>query len=108
MAKYLLIESRDPLSSGDVATYYELAENLKAEGNDVTLFLVENAVLPARRSPISEKLTALSSAGVEVLADAFSLKERGIDNARLAEGISEAPIETVVDRLANGDKAIWH
>ena len=50
MAKYLLIESRDPFDSNDVANFHELATGLIREGNEVTLFLVQNGVLPARRS----------------------------------------------------------
>ena len=52
MAKYLLIESRDPFDSNDVANYYNLASGLAAAGNDVTLFLVQNGVFPARNSAI--------------------------------------------------------
>jgi hypothetical protein len=37
MAKYLLIESRDPFESNDVGYYYELAMGLEG-GNEVTLF----------------------------------------------------------------------
>ena len=47
MSKYLLIESRDPCESGDVGNYFELAQGLAGDGNDVTLFLVQNGVLPA-------------------------------------------------------------
>jgi hypothetical protein len=43
---------------------------------------------------------------VTVLADDFSLQERGI--AKLAEGVTAAPIDVVVDHLAAGHKAIWH
>ena len=107
MAKYLLIESRDPFET-DVSAYLDLAANLKKEGNEVTLFLVQNGVLPARKSARSETLSKLAQAGVEVLADDFSLRERGIAAARLAPGVKAAPIETVVDQLAEGRKALWH
>ena len=50
MAKYLLIESRDPFDSGDVGEFYELAAGLAQDGNEVTFFLVQNGVLPAARS----------------------------------------------------------
>ena len=89
MATYLLIESRDPFDSNDVSNFYELATGLSQEGNQVTLFLVQNGVLPARRSVHSAALTTLAQSGVQVLADDFSLRERGIDQARLAEGITE-------------------
>lgn len=50
MASYMLIESRDPFEVNDVAYFYDLASSLKSRGNDVTLFLVQNGVLPARQS----------------------------------------------------------
>ena len=108
MAKYLLIESRDPFDCNDVTHNYDLAKSLKADGNEVTLFLVQNGVLPARRSTQSAPLIDLAKAGVEVLADEFSLKERGIQTDRVVDGVKSAPLETVIDQLADGRKAIWH
>ncbi|HEV8321218.1 MAG TPA: DsrE family protein [Myxococcota bacterium] len=108
MAKYLLIESRDPFETNDVAYYYDLAAGLAKDGNEVTLFLVQNGVLPARKSTRSGALTALVSAGVKVLADEFSLRERGIAAARLLSGVSPAKIDVVVDQLEEGRKALWH
>jgi predicted peroxiredoxin len=108
MAKYLLIESRDPFDSNDVSFCYELATGLKQAGHEVTLFLVQNGVMPARRSTQSQRLTQLAKAGVEVLADDFSLRERGIVSKRLAEGIKPAPLETVIDGMAEGRKVMWH
>ena len=46
--------------------------------------------------------------GVEVLADEFSLRERGIAAGKLTEGVRAAPLAMVVDQLAEGRKAIWH
>ena len=111
MAGYLLIESRDPFDSSDVANFLALAEGLSKAGNTVTLFLVQNGVLPARhgaRSATLAALAALAGNGVEVLADAFSLQERGISANRLLPGIKAAPLDIVVDRLADGCKALWH
>jgi sulfur relay (sulfurtransferase) complex TusBCD TusD component (DsrE family) len=106
MAQYLLIESRDPFESNDVSYYYELAKSLAEGGNQVTLFLAQNGVLPARPSARSAALGALAQSGVTVLADDFSLRERGI--TKLADGISPAPIDVVVDHLAAGHKTLWH
>lgn len=107
MTKYLLIESRDPFETSDVDYYYDLALTL-AKNTEVTLFLVQNGVLPARRSAKSAHLTKLTKAGVQVLADEFSLRERGISANRLADGIQPAPLDVVVDQLAEGRKALWH
>jgi len=108
MDKYLLIESRDPFDSQVVARQYELAVNLVKEGNQVTLFLVQNGVLSARRGGQSELLTRTAGAGVQVLADDFSLRERGITANRLAQGVKAASLSVVIDQLAEGRKAIWH
>lgn len=108
MAKYLLIESRDPFDSNDVDNFYGLASGLAQDGNDVTLFLVQNGVLPARPSSKSAALSAVAGTGVEVLADEFSLSERGISSSNLTSGVASAPLDVVVDQLADGRKAIWH
>src|SRR5262245_41850613 len=106
MASYLLIETRDPFESNDVAYYCDLARGLADAGNQVTLYLVQNAVFAARPAARSTALKSLAGSGVTVLADDFSLRERGITS--LADGVEIAPIETVVDRMEAGDRTIWH
>jgi hypothetical protein len=108
MTGYLLIESRDPFDSADVDNFYDLAAGLADAGNPVTLFLVQNGVLPARHGAKSGLLAALAADGVEVLADEFSLRERGISPNRLVAGVRTAPLDVVVERLADGRKALWH
>ena len=108
MAKYLLIESRDPFDSNDVANYWELACDLVAEGNEVTMFLVQNGVFSARPCARSEALERLIQSDVRVLADEFSLRERGMAADRLVKGVDAAPLDVVVDELETGTRAIWH
>ena len=108
MAKYLLIESRDPFENNVVARQYDLAANLVKEGNEVTLFLVQNGVLPARPGNCSSLLGNAARAGVQVLADDFSLRERGIAANKLADGVTAAPLSVVIDQLADGRKTLWH
>ena len=108
MPKYLLIESRDPFDSNDTGFCSDLARQLAAAKNEVTVFLVQNGVLPARAGAKAGGLTQLTGAGISVLADSFSLKERGIDAARLANGVKAAPLDTVLDALAEGAQVIWH
>jgi predicted peroxiredoxin len=108
MAKYLLIESRDPFDWSSVAYCYDLAKGLAKEGNQVTLFLVQNGVLAARHGARSDALSSVAKAGVEVLADDFSLRERGITQSRLVSGVKAAPLDVVIDQLAQGHKVIWH
>jgi predicted peroxiredoxin len=108
MSRYVLIESRDPFDSSDTRFCGELAQQLAAAKNDVTLFLVQNGVLPARPGARSADLAQLAGSGVRVLADSFSLRERGIDERRLASGVAAASLATVLDALAEGAKVIWH
>jgi hypothetical protein len=108
MSKYMLIESRDPFDSNDVAFSYELATGLVKAGHEVTLLLVQNGVLPARRGAKADGLTAVMKTGVKVLADDFSLSERGIDRSRLLAGVEPAAIDVAVDHLAAGHKTLWH
>jgi intracellular sulfur oxidation DsrE/DsrF family protein len=107
MTRFMLIASRDPFEASDVLDYYDLAAALARTGG-VTLFLVQNGVLPARPSTWSPRLAALDAMGVRVLADEFSLRERGIDAARLAQGVAAAPLEAVIEHLAEGCKVLWH
>ncbi len=106
--RYLLIASEDPFTSKGIETFYALARDLVGAGLPVTLFLVQNGVLPTRRSPSSPALTALAEGGVRVLADAFSLRERGIPGERLAEGVKVAALDQVIEALAEGAKVLWH
>ena len=108
MANYLLIESRDPYDSNDVRFCCDLAKQLKKQGEAVTVFLVQNGVLPSRVGARADGLSELTKEGVEILADEFSLRERGIPADRLMAGIKSAPLDVVIDRLADGCKAIWH
>jgi sulfur relay (sulfurtransferase) complex TusBCD TusD component (DsrE family) len=108
MASYLLIESRDPFESNDVPRFYELAASLARAENDVTLFLIQNGVLAARARETGSPFADLGRSGVKVLADDFSLRERGIPAARLSPGVAPATVDVIVDRLAAGVAALWH
>jgi hypothetical protein len=108
MSKYMLIESRDPFESNDVSFSYELAAGLVQAGHEVTMLLVQNGVFPARLGAKADGLAAVMKAGVKVLADDFSLGERGIAPSRLRAGVEPAPIDVAVDHLAAGHKTLWH
>ena len=106
MAAYLLIESRDSFESNDVRYYFELARGLADAGNQVSVFLVQNAVLAARESVRASAMRTLLDSRVKVFVDDFSMRERGIK--RNLEGVEVAPIDLVIDRLEAGDKVLWH
>jgi intracellular sulfur oxidation DsrE/DsrF family protein len=73
------------------------------------VFLFQNGVLAARRNALGSHLPQLAKAGVRLLADDFSLQERGIQSAELLPGIQQSNIDALVDILVREDtRAIWH
>jgi sulfur relay (sulfurtransferase) complex TusBCD TusD component (DsrE family) len=108
MAYYLLIETRDPFESADTGFCHDLAQRLAAAGERVTLFLVQNGVMPARAGAAAAGFPELAQTGIEILADEFSLRERGISADRLQAWVKPCALDAVIDRLAEGCKAIWH
>jgi hypothetical protein len=107
MPGYLLIESRDPFSTQAVSGHVELAVALRRAGADVSLYLVQNGVLPCRAGADGDALHEAQSAGVEILADDFSLRERGIRDTDVARGVKPAAIDLVVKRLADAWKVLF-
>ena len=109
MTKYLFIESRDPFESRDVRFVEETASALKQRGHEVTVFLVQNGVLAVRKNGVENYLARLANAGITLLADEFSLCERGIQTAEITTGIQQSSIEALVEMLVQeNSKAIWH
>jgi len=108
MAKYLLVESRDPFDSSDSEYFCELVEGISNRGNEVTLFLVQNGVFPLRGgSKHSGLITKLLQNSVKILADDFSLRERAIKKP--LDGVEVADMGRIVDLLLEpGTKAILH
>lgn len=107
MAGYVFIAARDPWEGSESERVFELAESLAAARDSVTVYLTENGVLAARAHAGEPFLGPLIAAGVQVFADPFALRERGIANERMVEGVVAAPIEHLVDLLATGSPAVW-
>lgn len=108
MQGFLLIESRAGFDRSDPGFCIELARSLAGSGTPVSVLLVQNGVLAARASARAEGLAELIAAGVPVLADDFSLAERGIAADRLADGIAVTPLDVVIDRMSDGWNVLWH
>ena len=111
MAQYVLIESRDPFEYADTTYMYDLAGDLAGRGNGVTLFLVQNGVLCARRGVKNNPVAGMKqkAPSVQVQADDFSLRERGISSGGLVDGVSVSSVDNLVDLLVqDGTKIVWH
>jgi predicted peroxiredoxin len=109
MANYVFIESRGSFESNDNQFIAETATALKKRGHEVTVFLAQNGVLEARKNSQNSFLTRLAEAGVKLLADDFSLRERGVTAAELNSDIHTSSIDALVEILIEKDaKAIWH
>ena len=107
MSRYVFIESRDPFESRDTQFVEETAISVKERGHDVTVFLVQNGVFAARAGV--RRLGRMADAGVTLLADDLSLRERGIKAEELAPSVRESGIEALVDALVQENtKALWH
>ena len=107
MTRYIFIESRDPFESRDTQFVEETAIAVKERGHDVTVFLVQNGVLAARDGV--RRLGRLAEAGVTLLADDFSLRERGITAEELAPSVRESGIDVLIDvMIQENTKALWH
>lgn len=107
MAGYVLIAARDPWDGPDHAQVFELAGSLAQARDSVSVYLTENGVLAARAGGGERWLEPLLSAGVNVYADPFALAERGISDDRIVDGVVPAPIERLVDFLAEGRSGLW-
>ena len=104
---YLIIVSEDPLETPATQRVGDLALQLKQRGHGVEIFLVQNGVFASRASASNETLAPLFAANVEVNADEFSMRERGIEVNELREGVTMAPIDLIVHRLAAGWHTLW-
>ena len=103
----MIVETRDPFAVRDVEWTADLLAAMRQAGQSCTLMLAENGVLGARAAAGAPTFSRLVDAGVEILADRFALRERGIGEDALAAGISAADLDVVIDRLAAGGTVLW-
>jgi len=103
----MIVETRDPFAVRDIEWSAGLLTAMQQSGRRCSLMLAENGVLGARAAANTAVMTRLADAGVEILADRFALRERGIAEDALAAGVSAADLDVVVDRLATGGTVLW-
>jgi sulfur relay protein TusB/DsrH len=108
MARYLIVDSRDLTEYTNGGYIQKVAGKLKQDGNDVTLFLIENGVLAARKgAEIGKNLTELSKRGTRIMAEDISCRARGI--GQLVEGVAQSNMDQLADLIAEGsDKVLWY
>jgi intracellular sulfur oxidation DsrE/DsrF family protein len=104
---YVFIESRDPFEGSGTTFVPDTAAALSRRGKPVTIFLVQNGVLAARAAARGSQLPALARTGINVLADDFSLRERGIGESDITRGVKPAGIDVIVERLAASWKVLF-
>ncbi len=110
MAQYVMVESRDPFESRDVSYFYNVAADLAGNGDQVTVFLVQNGALASRKDAKGNPMGALLKSKAQVLVDSFSLKERGIGDAERHSAVKPADIGDLLDKIMEqkGTKVLWH
>ena len=112
--RYLLIESRDPFDSADVPYFFKTAKDLADQGDDVVLYLVQNGVFCLRKCARPSAIFDWLGGGgaksrVRVLADDFSLGERGIRKEELIPEARVSSVDALVDFLVEEKrKTLWH
>lgn len=106
----LLIETRSPLESADVADFVGLATPLLDAGSCVQLHFIQNAVFWLEREP--QRLRALQGHGgahLQLTFDDFSLDQRGIPHALALQYGTVQTMGALVATMARATvKTIWH
>jgi sulfur transfer complex TusBCD TusB component (DsrH family) len=107
-AGYLVIETKDAFASGPAGGVDALVEGL-AHGGPTTVVLAQNGVLAARRDSTAAARLSQLAQSAHVLADDFSLRERGIRHDELTDGVAVTTMDEIVGLLlADGCRAFWH
>lgn len=108
MARYLIVDSRDLTEYTSGQYLRKISQQLREDGNEVTLFLVENGVIAARKgAEVGKELTELTRRGTKVMVEDISCRSRGI--TQLADGVSQSNMDHLADLIAEGsDKVLWY
>ncbi|MFI9100879.1 hypothetical protein ACIGXA_10150 [Streptomyces fildesensis] len=106
-AEFLLIETR-AAATVDGAGFSQDALLQAQAGHNVLLLLIQDGVtlaMPGR----SAEVEALIATGARVLADGFSLAQRGLERSALLPGTEVTELAAVADALLDpAVKVVWH
>ena len=109
MSDYFFIATKDPVNSADTPRLFEQAANLARGGATVAVYLVQNGVLGARALP-DPAIRSAHRSGVRILADDFSLRERGIAPDEVQAFVEPVGMDAWIAQVLAGTapKVIWH
>ncbi|HEX6074145.1 MAG TPA: DsrE family protein [Micromonosporaceae bacterium] len=106
MRSFLFIESRGEHESPDVTALLELGGRLRGSGHAVTVFLIQNGV---GTLGVGEPWQAMVEQGIDVWADEFSLRGRGLGPKQVPPGVQLGGADDLVRLLmTDGVVAVWH
>ncbi len=109
MGSYLLVETRTSWESSEVVGFFDMAEALADQGNQVDLVLMQNAVVMAKVGQQSRLLELAERSNVTLWADDFSLAERAISESELEGVVALTTMQAFVTMLTRPEnKPIWH
>lgn len=104
---YLFIQSQDLFYEARTSTQYKLAIALAGAQGNVSILLVQNAVLATRKGVNPAVYADLRRHNIKVYADELSLNQREISADNINEFVKPAPLNIVIDAMLNGDKVVW-
>lgn len=108
MKQYLIVGSRDLTEYVNGQYVPFMVNGLREKGHGVTLFLIENGVVAARkRSKAGKVLNGLIEKGAQVFAEDVSCRARGIE--QLDGKIRLSNLDSLADWIAGGfDNIVWY
>jgi uncharacterized protein (DUF58 family) len=97
------------LVSDDVEWALSLAHAWTAQGDQVTLVLLDTAVAATRQGAAHQAvLAAALRAGIAVLAEERALQRRVLGPSALLDGVKVLRLDELADLLVDdSDKAVW-
>lgn len=110
VSRLLMVETRSPWESGDVADFLSLVDSLLRSGAEVHLHLIQNGVLWLQRdaAALSRRKHEFGER-LRLSCDDLSLDLRGIPHAEIAQHVEVQGIDELMCRMLNASvKTIWH
>ena len=109
MNQFFFVATRDPANSFDSSKFYAQAADLARSGAGVSIYLVQNGVLGARRIP-DASIEHAHQQGVRIFADDFSMRERGITADEVQSFVEPIGMDAWIESVlaADAPRVVWH